>query len=853
MNSTGRRTFRPVLVAAVCLTVQVAVPAGCRPPGAGDTATPVRGLDRAAGIAAPACTGCRDGDLLADAGDRALVIGVTSRPHRSFYGHPTADAMGSILSFAPRPDPGATVRSDLMIGSPYVRRDDRTVYIVYEAVESVPPAGGAAGASFVARAALRTPAGPTANIVTTYSLRPDGGALDIDSLVTNSGPGPLGDLRYALHMDAGQIYEFSPVDPQSRPSFRVRVFPKPGHLLGWIDWNSGPPVDSPRFIWDGAAILEDPRPVELAPGESHRVRYTLIAASRPGDLLRTIFDRLEIPAHPASIVLESGAPGPFEIVVEDAGSRAVVFRSFVDGAGPVDLRLPAGRYVVRAHFFPGVVEASLLAPGGAGQQLMLRDPPAGVARVRIRDRAGAFVPGKVTFTGRGPTRTPYFRPHDPVRSGRYWESFKNSCFPSPAGTDIGLPAGTYVATASRGPAYTIDRRTIEVRAGARLAIDFTLDRAVDTSGLLSVDPHLHTLESDGAVTVEERVRSLVAEGVDVAIATDHNRLTDYRPALRAIGLAGELETIVGDEVTVPDLMDFNTYPVTPRAGMPDGCPLDPRFEGAGPAFGAARDRDPGVVVQVNHPRGWDYDFFNVHDLEAGTAATARPGFDTTFDLLEAINGPRLDAEGNAAAVRDWMNLLNRGVFRPIVGSSDAHEIDRDEPGYSRTWVESDRPATGAFDGTALVEAMRRGRSFVSNGPIVQVSLDGSAGPGDLHPAARGRARLAVRVRTAPWVAADSVELIVNGTVRDTWPIVPAARPATGWRREADLRFEHDAWIVVIVRGRRGLDPVVQARPSAAGPGGPVLPFAITNPIFVDADVDGRFDPPLPGPIGLRPR
>jgi len=853
-----RRTA-PLPVLLFALTA--IVPAG-PPSSAADDVTIVRRLDRDAGIVAPACGSCRDGDLLVTAGDLALVIGATPRPFRSFYGHSTADAMGTILSFAPRAgaSPAETPRSDLMTGSPYLRHGDKSVFIAYRSIDRQPgsageaPAGsGADATTFVARAGHRIAGGPTIRIVTTYVLRPSTGTVDIESTVTNTGPGRWYDLRYALHMDAGQIYEFSPLDRARHPRLRFRVFPKPGHVLGWIDRNAEDAVGEPRFIWDGASILEEPKAVDLVPEQSHQVRYTLLAATRPGDLLKSIFKRLDVPARPASIRFEARGTGSIEVVVKDAATQAVFFRSFLGNHSPLDLWLPAGRYLARAHFFPGIDELPLQVSAGSRRPIVLREPSGGRVRVRLRDRTGAHVPGKVTFVGLDPTRTPYFRPHDPVRSGRYWESFKNSCFPAAEGTEVDLPAGTYLVAASRGPAFTLDQRTITVRGGFRLDLELTIDRVLDTRGLLSVDPHLHTLESDGAVTVAERVRSLVAEGVEVAIATDHNRLTDYRPAVKALGFEGELETVIGNEVTVPDLMDFNTYPVAPRAGAPEGGALDPRFGEAGPAFRAARDRDPAALVQVNHPRGWDYDFLNIYDLETGSAASARPGFDTSFDLFEAINGPRFDAEGNTAAVRDWMHLLNRGIYRPIVGSSDSHEIDGDEPGYSRTWVAYDRPATGSFDERALVEAMRRGRSFVSNGPVVRLTLDGTAGPGDLHPAPRGQARVAVRIQTAPWVAADSVDLVVNGDVRDTWPVRPEDRRGPEWRRESGLRFDRDAWIIAVVRGSRSLHPVVQNREAGDGPDRAPLPFAITNPIFVDVDGNGRFDPPLPTPIAPRPR
>ena len=47
----------------------------------------------------------------------------------------------------------------------------------------------------------------------------------------------------------------------------------------------------------------------------------------------------------------------------------------------------------------------------------------------------------------------------------------------------------------------------------------------------------------------------------------------------------------------------------------------------------------------------------------------------------------------------------------------------------------------------------------------------------------------------------------------------------------------DTWYVVVVRGNRSLAPVVPKLGDRD-----VLPFAFTNPIWVDVDGDGKFTP-----------
>jgi hypothetical protein len=119
--------------------------------------------------------------------------------------------------------------------------------------------------------------------------------------------------------------------------------------------------------------------------------------------------------------------------------------------------------------------------------------------VKIVNSKGEFVPGKVTFIGLSPTKTPYFKPENPVKSGRGWESFKNSCFPQEEGKEVILPVGTYLVTASRGPEYSIDKRAAEILKNELQELTFLIDRVVETPNLISIDPHMHTNKSDGSV------------------------------------------------------------------------------------------------------------------------------------------------------------------------------------------------------------------------------------------------------------------------------------------------------------------------------------------------------------------
>ncbi len=181
-----------------------------------------------------------------------------------------------------------------------------------------------------------------------------------------------------------------------------------------------------------------------------------------------------------------------ELVVQDFLNSAVLYRDFLKDTPQLTLPLPEGAYLVTANLFPAVVEGRLMVTPDGENTCALTDPPRGKVGVKIQDGQGRHVPGKVIFIGLQPTRTPYFEPENPRQTEQGWETFKNSCYPPEQGQEVVLPAGVYLASASRGPESTSDQKVIEVLQDSVQELIFRLDRVLDTPGLIALDPHLHT-------------------------------------------------------------------------------------------------------------------------------------------------------------------------------------------------------------------------------------------------------------------------------------------------------------------------------------------------------------------------
>ncbi len=789
----------------------------------------------------PALVGfVQKGDYLISGGRYTAAIAVAPRQAWSTinYGHP--EVSGYILAFLTE---GASKRAETQIGFPSVRIDGK-------ALKPGPSSVKQAGAMIIVRTPFENGQGLKLEVQTHYSFAFESGRINAVSEIRNAAASAVDKLSFGLGASALQSFSFSPFNEKAFPKLNFRVWPRPDHALGW-------------FNQDPHETADKPLPGNLGPGQVHRISYSLFVGPDSHKVLDALYASAGIKPEPAFIELK-GFEGLTEIIVREPATGAVFFRVFMDKAEPFNLPLPRGTYNIRANFFPAVVEKTITVDGSPAREPIILEPPAfGRVKVSIADREALPVLGKVSFIGLAPCPSPYFKPENPVETGRGWEDFKNSVFPLRKAIDFVLPAGAYLVTASRGPEYTRETRVVEITGGENPALAFRLDKVVDTRGLASIDTHMHTQISDGGMLIPERLRSVVGEGLDVAVAADHNYVVDYRPDLERLGLASDLAVISGTEVTAKTgSIHYNTFPNAIRTGEPRNGVINIEDETPATLFALSRAKNPGTLIHLNHPRYPGLGYFLTYNLDPEAAASAEAPFSMDFDVMEAMNGVRLE-ESNRKSIENWFHFLNRGYRIRAVGASDAHGIDGGEPGYARTYVLYGGPKGRDLDAAALVRAIKEGRSFVSTGPIVSVLVDrrgtlgdivpvkGGGTLGDLVRAKGGRIRVDIRVSGAPWLDVSEVRLIVNGKRQAPLPMELEAGGTLKFKDRARLDLERDSWIAVEVKGRPSLYPVVQQHQGATEAEGAVVPYALTNPVFVDVDGDGRCDPVWPEKVVIK--
>jgi hypothetical protein len=441
---------------------------------------------------------------------------------------------------------------------------------------------------------------------------------------------------------------------------------------------------------------------------------------------------------------------------------------------------------------------------------------------------GAPLPARVTITTPGGEPAELFGTPTrgtAVRSG--------TLYVGPEAVSFQLPRGEYVAYATRGSEWSLARTDFtadEATAGGPAEVALSLRREVDTTGFIAADTHIHTVtfSGHGDASIEERMVTLAGEGVELAVSTDHNHNTDYRPWQREAGLEAWFTPVTGNEVTTEN-GHFNAFPLDPEDEVPEWKLSDWVALVDGMRAKGAR------AVVLNHPR-WpsrEKGPYGVYGLDTWTGGRAGGGA-FTFDAMELVNATDHQVDP-LLLFRDWFALLDRGETIVAVGTSDSHTVG-DPVGQGRTYVVSSTDDPAAIDIGEVSDSIAAGRSSISLGFFVDIAVDEAFGPADMVPAADGRVTVALRIAAASWIRPAELRVYCNGA-----PVLERSAPLSeGGPLDTTLVFEvvtppNDAWLVCVVTGE-----------DVDGPWWPSLnPYtlAATNPVWLDVDGDGAWASP----------
>ncbi|MFO0916554.1 MAG: CehA/McbA family metallohydrolase [Pirellulales bacterium] len=704
-------------------------------------------------------------------------------------------------------------------------------------------------------------------ITVTYSLN------DVD---------PWLSIETTYHNPHDQPLEWQPTDSlRADRSFVFDLGPRDQWLVAhdswwrqaYVIWPDGASITPVQTTWEELRPVfryrrggSDGTSIELSPGATYSLRRRMLVGKTQLEMTGQVAQAEGLMVLQQEFVIrDADGPVPLALVTVRRDGQTIG-SGRTDDEGHLSAALAAGpcTVYVRSQGRPDLVRKLDIAAAG---QIELEMQPAGYLELQVVDDRQQAIACKVELQPLD-GELPHFGPDSFVYGVQNLQYSPHGDVRAP------LSAGKYRVIVSHGCEFDAVITEAEVQAGKTTRLPVTLRRVVNTPGWISADFHSHSTPSgDNTSSQDGRVLNLLAEQIEFAPCTEHNRITDYLPSLTQLRAVGHMATCPGMELTGSPLPinHQNAFPLIPHPHTQDGGgPVADENPEVQIERLAMWDRSAEKLVQVNHPHL--HQMFGDRDLNG----KADPGFRRMFRFMDVVEIHPLDqvllapdpeawrkARGNV--VRNWMQLLNLGYRIPGVVNTDAH-YNFHGSGWLRNYIRSETDNPALIDPLEIVRAAERGQMVMTNGPFLQVEVEGRneqdktvagpVGPGDdlvLPAEARRQVRCTVSVKCANWLDVNRVMVLVNGRVDPQLDFRRAAAPrhfAEGvvrFQATLPVTLQRDAHLIAVAAGEGlGLGPVVGPEHRCD------QPMAIANPIFVDIDGDGfnvskdLLDMPLPG-------
>jgi hypothetical protein len=438
-----------------------------------------------------------------------------------------------------------------------------------------------------------------------------------------------------------------------------------------------------------------------------------------------------------------------------------------------------------------------------------------------------------------------------------------------------VPPGPATITVSRGFDFAAVQRKIDLKPGEEREFEFLLRRRTPLrkAGWICGDNHVHMIHGERTISVNFLDIALAAraEGLDYLSVCQQWNLPRITPEdLDAAGRA----------VSRPDfLLTWNLEaPKNYWRGDASHCVghgwtlgMRGRAADGGDAIAellrlSAGDYESektpvpnfemhdlihslGGIVSYTHPhRSWTGKWggrgiYPVEENKYISNVAAELPFDTmagpTYDTIDVMMQAR-EREVNRRAQELWFMLLNQGYRIAATASTDPtfDNPGGGVPGKVRvyTLVEGERTPS------AIAQAVKRGRSFVTTGPLLVLSM-GSRQAGDI---VKLKGPFSTRLTIEAWASGHAgerltrVELIRKGRLMQTFT---AAGPH--FRTTVDIGEAEDSWYVARCYGSTD-DQVAITNPIWFETAAYVLPPPV--PARVSGRITDRAGKPLDGTV-----
>lgn len=481
---------------------------------------------------------------------------------------------------------------------------------------------------------------------------------------------------------------------------------------------------------------------------------------------------------------------------------------------------PDGEWIAYIDNREGLPELALLEThGGSSRVVRIADRrwkrSTGVLVVRPLDNRGQLTGARIHLTAADGKTYPPSNAYGRVSAAG------DRIFHVPGEFRVELPVGKVSLTAVKGFEFSPASANAEIRANEVTALSIQLTRMTDMNakGWYSGSTHVHMNYAGNLHnTLENLMMMSAAEDQDIVleqIANKDNRILDYQFFVKGGGPHSlsrpDMLLVVGQEYRPPFwghvfMFGMRDHLISPFTVGYEGTAIESLYPTNTDMFRKAKAQ--GAYV------GYVHAFAGENDPLVGNLGAGK-GF-----MVDAALGTTDAVEWSAASRSGFFPLYavwNNGLKVAAVGGEDSiSNLHMSKlVGSHRTYVYT---GERGLDMHAWLGGMRQGRAFVTNGPLVELSVNGML-PGETVslPAGGGRIRVQGQVRSI--VPLQKVTLFFNGKPVEEVPL-------TDNRQAADL----DKTLAVSASGWYHLR--VEGEPAQRFPLDTGYPQAFTNPVWV---------------------
>jgi TolB protein len=358
-----------------------------------------------------------------------------------------------------------------------------------------------------------------------------------------------------------------------------------------------------------------------------------------------------------------------------------------------------------------------------------------------------------------------------------------------------LPAGEYTLRVFHGPEYRAVRQTLNVSAGKSEAVTVPLERWTNAAerGWYCGENHIHANYGYGQWYSTPATMLEQCAGEDLRVCNFMVANSDTDGVFDREFFRGRPDPLSTAETVLYWNQEFRSTHWGHMTLVNLTHLVEPIFTGFKdttnpwdiPTNSDIADRAHLQAGLVNYTHGAQ----NADDPYLGAYTGKSIPLDVALGKIDTID---LNAI-YAGTVPLWHRLLNCGFRLPASAGTDCflNRIRSQLPGASRVYVKLD----GEFSYAAWIAGLRQGKSFVSNGPVLEIAVEEQIPGGTLRLAGPRDVRIVAQVLSQ--FPLDRVEVVFNGNV-----IVKGALAEDRLTARIDERVQlpRSGWLSLRVQG-----------------------------------------------------